>query len=47
MAQKNGTLTAAQAEIIIEGSALSLPAWPAELAGAGLLDAAQALADTP
>jgi subtilisin family serine protease len=68
MAQKLPTLTAAQAEAIIEGSATPLPpavspacptvlipfppfsqtfCWGADATGAGLLDSAQAIADTP
>jgi subtilisin family serine protease len=62
MAQKYPALTAAEAEGILEGSAIPLPAgcltvntpygpeefcWGADATGAGLLDAAAALAATP
>jgi subtilisin family serine protease len=63
MLQKNGGLTAAQAETILEGSALPLgpgcldvyqpngstvhTCWGANATGAGVLDAAAALAATP
>ena len=64
MAQKNGDLTAAQAEGILEGSAITLApgcltvfdvisfgdvefCWAADATGAGLLDAAAAIAATP
>jgi subtilisin family serine protease len=59
MLQKNPSLTASQAEIILENSATPLPAgcrtvplegqvcWGTDATGAGLLDAAAALAATP
>lgn len=64
MAQKEPTLTASQAEAILTGSAVVLPAgcrmvipspgqaaaeicWGADATGAGLLDAAEAVLDTP
>lgn len=47
MAQKFPALDAGLAEAILEGTALSLAPWPAELAGAGLVRADYALYFTP
>jgi len=47
MAQKYNSLTASDAESILEGSAISMPAYTSADRGAGLLDAAAALANTP
>jgi subtilisin family serine protease len=46
MAQKKPGLTAGEAESIIEGTAIVMPAWGEHETGAGLLDAAAALAST-
>ena len=43
MAQKDPGLTAGDAELILEGTALALPAWGADEAGAGLVQADLAL----
>jgi subtilisin family serine protease len=47
LAQKNTALTAAEAESILEGTALEMPGWSSSEAGAGLVDAAAALTTTP
>jgi len=47
LAQKNPALTAAQAEAILTATAIPMPAWGPTAAGAGMLDAAAALAALP
>ena len=47
MLEKSTSLTATDAELILEGTAIDMPLWPDNLTGAGLIDAAAALAATP